>query len=478
MGSSSQAQLWNSLQRAKRQQIIQKFYNTADPQIARAFLGLVRAPAGFGVFASTGPLYRQAIFGRDSIVVADDLLGLYPDLAQEIIVMLARLQGQVVNNKNEEEPGKIHHEYRSKTLDKYAGNVDTDSQTVFKKLALAWGGNSEELRYYGSHDATPLYIRLVHRYCALHGTQILQQQVKTRDEGAARSIHDSVRAATQWIVAKIQASPWHLLEYKRLNPLGIYNQSWSDSNTAYLHVNGEVANGDGGIAAVELQGYAYDALLAAADLVAANDTEAAQWRAMAQTVQQQTLALLWMPDQRYFAMGIDRDKQGQTRQIATLGCNAGLLLASKLLSDLPKEQSAPYAQGVVNILTSDQFMTEAGPRLRARQHASLLPYADYHGSYVSWPKATSELIQGLRLHAFTNQAKDLEDRLLRSVLKAGEFYEFFLVNKDVKYHYRHESPDEPKFHDFGAANQPEPGQAWTASAVIRAVQGRSKALNP
>jgi len=283
-----------------------------------------------------------------------------------------------------------------------------------------------------------------------------------------------VRMATEWLVAKITASSWQLLEYKRINPIGLYNQAWQDSSVSYLHVNGDVANADAGIAAIEIQAYAYDALRAAADMVAADETEADAWRHMASLVRDTTFDRLWMPHQKFFAMGLDRSDNGDTRQIATLNSNAGLLLGTRLFDSLPHHLSWPYVEGIVHNLFSDEFMTPVGPRLRARKHADLVSFADYHGSLVSWPKQTFDIAQGLRKHGFYRLAALLEDCILQAVHKAGEFYEFFFVDKTgaVKYHYRQEQSDEPAFHDFGAANLPEPGQAWTVSAVLAIVAAR------
>jgi glycogen debranching enzyme len=268
-----------------------------------------------------------------------------------------------------------------------------------------------------------------------------------------------------------------LFEYKRLNPHGIYNQTWEDSDMAYLHLDGKVAHADGGLAAIELQGYAYDALLFAADTVAYSVHEAAAWRELAATIQSQTLKLLWMENDAYFAMGLDRNPDnGALRQIATLNLNPALLLETRLLVDLPEDQRQHYLESIVRMAFSDQFVTPAGLRLRAKKHAALLPFADYHGSDVTWPKQTFDVARGLRAHGLPHLAMFLEDCILHSVAEAGEFYEFFFVNGDnrPKYHYRVEHPDEPTGHEFGAANMPDPGQSWTMSAVMAIITRRHR----
>lgn len=452
---------WSQLPLEQRQAAVQQFLQTRQPMFADQFLSLVRAPGGYGVYASIGPNYQYAVFGRDSIAVAEDLLAIYPALTKEIILLLARLQGQTTNDAREEEPGKIHHEYRQKHFD--GESMSPVAHKVLTELSPKWGGTEAELCYYGSVDATPKFIRLVGKYVLQEGQHILQEMVTGRD-GKQRTLEQHVEMAVDWLSHKISTSPWQLLEFKRRNRWGLPYQAWRDSEWAYLHLDGTPANADGGIASLDVQGDAYDALLTAAGLFADND-KSHQWRQLASALQRQTIERLWMSNEQYFAMGLDRDESGNTRQIATLTSSSASLLASKILDG---ETQRPYVEPIVETIMSDDFITDAGVRLRARRHLPLLDFADYHGAMVTWPHETGVVIQGLHRHGYHEQASQLTDRLLHAVAAAGEFYEFFLVNQDgkVKYHYRLDHPDEPAFHTFGKAYRPEPGQAWTISAAI------------
>ncbi len=460
---------WLRMDLSQRQELVRRFFSTNDTELAKAFLSLVKASRSYGIYASIGPNYQYAVFGRDSIEVAEDLLETQPGLAREIILVLSHLQGTRLNLISEEERGKIHHEYRARYLG--GSEVPKAAQTVLDVLKTQWGGSEDELLYYGSFDATPLFIRLVHRYCRQEGVEILDQVVVGRDK-AERTVREHVRMAAMWLTDKVTASPWRLFEYRRLNPEGLFNQGWEDSKVAYLHADGTLVNADSGVAAVELQGYAYDALRAAAELVAEDDEEAEAWRHLASILRDNTLELLWMEDEQYFALGLDRDDDGKTRQIRTLNADAALLLDTDMLSLLPRHQAWPYIEGIVRKLFSADFVTPVGFRLRALRHAQLVSFADYHGSLVSWPKETHDVAKGLHRHGFYTLAHLLEASILQAVGKAGEFYEFFLVDVHgrPKYHYRIENPDEPSFHDFGAADTPEPGQAWTISAVLSIVR--------
>lgn len=466
--SAPHVHAWLKLDVIARQKKVREFYATNSVELLDDLLGLVRAPRGFGIYASIGPNYEYAIFGRDSIVVAHDLIDIRPSLTKEIILLLASLQGCEFDMQSEEEEGKIHHEFRSVRFNNH--KVSRAARLVLQRLGPIWGGTQDDLLYYGSYDATPLYIRLVSMFCQRYGDDALLNMQVTVGDGSKRTVRQSVRLATAWLVSKITASAWQLFEFKHLNPAGLVYQAWQDSNIAYLHADGTTANADAGIAAIELQGYAYDALYAAAELVAIDEHEANAWRHLASIVRDNTLQRLWM-DNNYFAMGLDRSDEGNTRPIATITANPGLLLASDLFSRMPRHMSWPYIEGLVRMLFSKELLTTGGLRLRGRSHAAMVPFADYHGSLVTWPHQTAAIARGLRGHGFYFLATLLEDCILQSVGRAGEFYEFFFVDRAgrVKYHYRNEHPDEPTFHEFGAANLPEPGQAWTLSAILRIV---------
>lgn len=464
--AASDIHRWLERDLTVRQEFVKELCQNPSAETAHQALALVKAPHGYGIYASIGPSYQYAIFGRDSIEVAEDLLESNQALAKEVILLLAHLQGCQFHLESEQESGKIHHEYRALHFNNH--DIPQMAQKVLARLGPQWGGSAESMLYFGSADATPLFIRLVHRYFKRYDDGILDHPVAPRGEHRSRPLRHHVRDATRWLVSKITASPWQLFEYRRINPLGLFNQSWEDSNFSYLHVDGSVANAEDGLAAVELQGYAYDALRGAAEMVASSENEADSWRHLASIVRDTTLQRLWMPDQQYFAMGLDRADNGLTRQICTITSNPALLLETTFFDLMPHHLSWPYIEGIVRTVLDHDCLTAAGVRLRSRKHSGLMHFTDYHGSRVTWPKQTYDIAKGLRKHGLYELASLLEQCIVRSVTKAGEFYEYFYVDDagEVKYHYRQEDPNEPTFHEFGVAGLPDPGQAWTISAVV------------
>ncbi len=456
---------WQQLPLEKRQFYLRQ---ATSLEAAQSLINFVRAPKGWGVYASIGPNYQYAIFGRDSIEFAEDILPYFPELAREIIGVMARLQGRIINAITEEEPGKIHHEYRARHFNEQP--IPEESVNVLEHLLASWGpAGAADLRYYGSADATPLFVRLVEAYVERYGPAILSDIV-THYSGERVAIKEATMLAVEWIIAKIETSAWDLLEFKRLNPRGLPYQAWKDSETAFLHQDGTPANADGGIASLEVQGFAYDALRAGCRLFEYDAGREDYIFSLAHKLARTTVQRLWMPDKQFFAMGLDRDDKKHTRQIQTLTSNAGLLLQTNLLGALDDEQARTYVQAIVHYLMNErEFLTPSGIRCRSLRHAHLLTFADYHGSLVTWPKDTANIAEGLRRWGFEVEARELEKRMLESIMTAGEPYEFFYVDKEnhAKLHYRSEYQSEPKFHESGKANTPEPMQAWSLACFLK-----------
>lgn len=474
-GLNTSFDAWRRLSQEQRREIIHRCLQ-GDAAAYETLLDLIRAEPGYGLYASAGPNYQFAIFGRDSLEVAEDLLEVRPDLAREVILLSAHLQGHDRHEQSEEEPGKIHHEYRALSFnDRHISDV---AREVFYRLAPGWGGACDTLCYYGTVDATPLFVRLVGRYVEVYGDQILDEVIIDRF-GRELSLRSHTSRAVQWIAQRVESSPWKLLEFKRLNDRGLPYQAWKDSETGYLHLDGVAAWADGGIASIEVQGYVYDALKVAHVLkLGVDESENSYYRALAEVVQQQTCGLMWMEDEKYFAMGLDRspDDPAATRQIRTLTSNAAALLDSELLLDLDEPTRARYTQPIVSTIMGAQFLTDAGVRLRSVSHPDATAQADYHGNRITWPKETYDIAKGLRRHGYVLEADQLEERIVSSSIKAAELYEFYLVNIDgeVKYHYHDQYPDEPHIHEFGGAYWPEPGQAWTISALLGIAENRRR----
>jgi glycogen debranching enzyme len=419
---------------------------------------------GHGLYGSGDRLFSNAIFGRDSVTAGETLLHLRPNLARDIIQTLARLQGTVEApvgpHSNEEERGKIHHEHRTLFVD--GRRIPPASERLLREQARKWGGDETSMTYYGSVDATPLFVRLVARYCATHGESILADRV-TRRDGGQTTVRESVLAAVNWITAKMDTSPLGLVEFQRRNPQGIPFQVWKDSNTSYIHRDAALANSNAPIAAVEVQGYAYDALLGAAHLF---KTRAMEWRDRAQALRDCAIRNLWMPSESYFAMGLDRDGEGRARWIDSLASNGALLLDTALFDGLPDADL--YVAGLVRRICSPDFMTEVGIRCRSASERGLVDFQDYHGDWTVWMKETFDLARGLDRQGLPRLARQVGIRLLNAVNTAGAHVEFLYVSPDQRVMYDFRACDlrtgEPEV--ITGTNQPEAPITWTVTAAL------------
>ena len=419
---------------------------------------------GNGLYGSGDRLFSNAIFGRDSVTAAETLLHLRPELARDIIRTLARLQGAVDApvgpHSNEEERGKIHHEHRTLYVD--GRRIPPESERLLREQAIRWGGDETSLTYYGSVDATPLFVRLVARYCASQGEAILDDSV-TRGDGGQATVRESVLAAVNWITAKMDTSPLGLVEFQRRNPQGIPFQVWKDSNTSYIHRDGTLANSDAPIAAIEVQGYAYDALLGAARLF---EARAVEWRDRAQALRERVIRNLWMPAESYFAMGLDRDGGGRTRWIDSIASNGALLLDTALFDGLPAADL--YVAGLVRRVCGPDFMTEAGIRCRSASEGGVVDFQDYHGDWTVWMKETFEVARGLERQGLPLLARQIGIRLLNAVNIAGAHVEFLYVSPDQRVMYDFRACDlrsaEPEV--ITGTNQPEAPITWTVTAAL------------
>lgn len=436
-------------------------HKTPRPMLPPAMaLRRVTSKSGKGVYASTDTLFKGAVFGRDSIEVAEDILLIKPKLVRRIILTLASLQGEVYEDKREEEPGKIIHEYRTAVVD--GRRIEGMPRHIFEELSSRWGGNETTMAYYGSVDATPHFIRLLGAYIDLCGDKILGEQIILQS-GRTITLQDCVGYALDWIKKKLNESHSGLIEYMRVNPHGIENQVWKDSREFYVHENKQFANHKAPISSIEVQGLTYDALIVAGHL---NKDKSEHYQKLAKKLRDRTIELLWQEERRYFALGTDYDDKGNLRVIQTMTGNPAALLDTQFFDDLPNEQRQKYISGIVQTIMGPEFLTDGGIRSRALKEASLVPFWDYHGSYTTWPKETYDVAKGLRRQGFPLLARQLENRILNITFKSHQYPEFIYV--DAWGRVLTSSPGAKKHGEVvlvDSAHKPERLQAWTVSAM-------------
>lgn len=424
-------------------------------------LKTLTSKTGMGVYASSDRLFKGALFGRDSLEVAEDLLTIKPRLVKKILCTLASLQGEIMWDVNEEEPGKIIHEYRTAIVD--GKPLDDSSRHIFDELSKRWGGDGESMAYYGSVDSTPHFVRVLSAYCSVYGEKILDEKISLRSGHSVR-MRITLENSIDWIMTRLQSSNSGLLEYQRLNKLGIENQVWKDSKEFYVHQTGEFVNRNKPVGSIEVQGLVYDALTGAAGLMPNKSGELLE---AAEKVRQKTLELYWQPEKNYFALGHDYTDDDKLRIISTLTANPASLLETTFFDGFLESDRQRYVGGIVNMIMSEDFLTDAGIRSRALKEAKLVPFWDYHGTYTTWPKETYDIAKGLRRQGFPGLARQLENRLLNVVIRHKTYPEFLYV--DGKGRVLASSPSSHEHANLTLVdgnNEPERLQAWTISAIM------------
>ncbi|CAN5188756.1 hypothetical protein BH09PAT2_BH09PAT2_05290 [soil metagenome] len=425
------------------------------------------APTGF-IFASAEPTFR-ANFCRDAAEAALDLLptGFLPEnISKRIILSIAELQGMETNLTSEEEPGRAHHEYRN--AQQIEGeSVSAESKEILKILGPKFGGDEHAMTYYGSADATQLYVKLIGAHCRTFGKDILTTSYINK-KSQPSTIKESLYKALTYLETQLTHSKSGFFEFQTTNPYSIEtkshaNQTWKDSPTSLIDTEGNLPNYDAPIAVIAIQGLTYDALQVGIELFAKeNSTDAARWTLLAAQLQQQLLDQFWMPDEQYFAVAFDYDREQKMRQIKTCTSDAGILLNTQIFDSLEESERLKYIVPTIKKLMSSEFLTDAGIRCRALSTPDP-EFWDYHGRLASWPKETYDIACGMHRQGFSSCAKQLENRLLNAVNIAGCHAELFYVADDGTVIY---NPRSKGTRVAPAEKIAEVTQAWTISAAI------------
>lgn len=323
---------------------------------------------------AAGAPWFMALFGRDSLLSSWMALPLDPGLALGTVQALAELQGRREDPFTEEQPGRILHERRyGRWLDSTGGDAGV---------------------YYGSVDATPLFVMLVG---------------ELRRWGVAAAAVDrllpAVDRALRWITDYGDRDGDGFVEYRRATDRGIRNQGWKDSFDGVNFADGRLAEPP--IALCEVQGYVYAAYLARAHFAreAGDEPTARQWIRRAEELKRAFNDAFWLPDREWFAVGLDRDK----RPIDALASNMGHCLWTGIVDE-------DKAAAVAAHLTGPELFSGWGVRTLASSMGAYNPMAYHNGSV--WPHDNALIVAGLMRYGFTAEAT----RVANAVLDAAPHF--------------------------------------------------------
>lgn len=324
-----------------------------DAVLAKSFADLrmlVSHEYGDDFFAAGVPWY-VALFGRDSILTALETLAFDASVAAATLRLLARYQGTKVDPWRDEEPGKVLHELR--ICEK--ANLDEIPQTP----------------YYGTVDATPLFIVLVQEYLRWTGDRALWDELR-----------GNVERALAWIAGPADHDGDGFIDYAAESEKGLSNQGWKDSGNSITDRAGAIAQPP--IALVEVQGYVYRALHAAAWLFGldGDDARSGDLRKQAEALKARFGPAFWMPARGTLATALARDGQADS-----LTSNAGQALWSGIVAD-------DHAASVAKVLMTDDMYSGWGIRTMARGEGGYNPI-DYQVGSV-WPHDNAIIAAGLK----------------------------------------------------------------------------------
>ena len=341
---------------------------------------------------------------------------MHPEFALGVLSVLARFQATERDDYRDAEPGKILHELRRGEL------------AHFKLIP--------HTPYYGTADATPLYLITLH-----------SAWMSTGDESVVRKHLDTAKRCLDWIDQYGDRDGDGFQEYQTRSPVGYENQGWKDSGDAVMNLDGTLVKGPKALC--ELQGYVYDAWLRMAQLFDFLDQadRAKELRVKAARLYERFNDVFWDEEEGYYAYALDGDK----KPVKSVASNPGHCLWSGIVP--------PHRAGqVVDRLMRPDMWSGWGVRTLSAEHKSFNPFNYQTGSV--WPHDNGLIANGMKRYGFNREICVIAEALTR----AAKYFSMYQVPEL----YAGTQRDASNFPvQYLAANVP---QGWAAGSIFSVLQ--------